>query len=73
MTNTTGSESAGQAAAAEGATAQRTASRAGRVLAYWRWQKITELLEAAGQLALFDRSGRSTGPDQTEDRDDGQP
>ena len=40
--------------------ANRTASRAGRVLAYWRWRKIRELLDAAGQLALFDHEGRST-------------
>jgi hypothetical protein len=46
--------------AAPSGEAGRTASRAARVLAYWRWGKISELLEAAGQLALFDRADTTT-------------
>jgi hypothetical protein len=49
--------------------ASQTASRAGRVLAYWRWKKIRELFEAAGQLSLFDERGQSTEPSQARSDD----
>jgi hypothetical protein len=42
-------------AASSGETIRRTASKAGRILAYWRWGKTSKLLEAAEQLTLFDR------------------
>jgi hypothetical protein len=59
MTNTNEPE---QGAAED--VAQRTASRSGRVLAYWRWRKISQLLEAAGQLALFTHADVADTPTQ---------
>ena len=51
---------------ADDTTAQQAASRSGRVLAYWRWGKISELLEAAGQLVMFDRPNTSEPPQPAE-------
>ena len=67
MTNISEPENTGQQAS-EGSTAMRAASRSGRVLAYWRWGKIRELLEAAGQLALFDRADVPMSDDTDLDR-----
>jgi hypothetical protein len=62
--------SAGQAPAlaADAENAGKAASTAGRMLSKWRWNKPGDVLEAAGQLAMFllnEVTGRGEPPDET--------